>query len=328
MTDFELRVLKEEEFVKWDEFVETSPQGSIFSSSLWLNVLNNAHDGKAEILGVFNKGELVSGILVFIRQKGPFKAVAYPPLTPFTSVLFREPKTKRLSKIESSQKDIINLLSGYLIKNYNYISLLLDPIVMDIRPFLWLGWKPSVNYTYEADLSNIGELWDSLGKDAKYEVNKGKKSGLSIKEDDDIAKFYNLYEKTFLKQNMQVPIKKDFICSLFNILQKENKCKLYFATAKEGIAASAIVIWDNKKAYYLLAASNPKIKIGAPSFLLWNMFEDMSKKFKKMDLVGANTQHIIKFKREFATRLEPYYSLEKCSSFFTGLVYNIYKNAN
>ena len=324
MADFELRILNEEEFVKWDEFVEASPQGSIFSRSLWLNVLNNAHDGKAEILGVFKKDELVSGVLLFIRKKGPFKVVAYPPLTPFTTVLFKESETRRLSKVESFRKDILNLISGYLIKNYNYISLLLDPTVIDIRPFLWLGWKPNVNYTYETDLSNIGELWGSLCKDVKYEVNKGKKSGLRIQEEDDISKFYGLYEKTFSKQDMQAPIKKDFIESMFNILNKENKCKLYFAKAKEEITASALVIWDNKKAYYLLAASNPEIKIGAPSFLLWNIFEDMSKKFKKMDLVGANTPHIVKFKRDFATKLVPYYSLEK-SSMFIKFLFSIYK---
>jgi lipid II:glycine glycyltransferase (peptidoglycan interpeptide bridge formation enzyme) len=326
MENLNIRELAEKQFSSWDNFVEESSNGSIFSSSLWLKVLNKAHDGKAEILGVFNGNELVSGILLFVRKKGMFKVAAYPPLTPFTSVLFKEPDTKRISKIESQQKVIMNSLLEYLIKRYNYTSISMDPSIADIRPFLWRGWEPNINYTYEVNLANTDELWNNLDKDVKYEINKGKKLELNISNNKDISEFYGLYEKTFSKQNMNVPIKEEFIKSMVEILQKENKCKTYFATTKKNeLAASAIAIYDNKKAYYLLAASNHEIKAGAPSFLLWHIFKDLSKKFKKMDLVGANTPQIVNFKRQFATRLVPYYSIENYNSLILKYLIKIYK---
>ena len=251
--------------------------------------------------------------------------MAYPPLTQFTTLLFKESATSKFSKIESSQKKIIMLVDEYLNKKYSYIALQLEPSIKDLRSFLWLGWKSSVHYSYEIDLSNIKDLWGKLDKDAKYEVNKAKKNNVDINQSDSIDKFLILYEKTFMKQNLKIPIDKDFIKEMFEILSKKNKCKLYLAKTKENVIISgALIIWDHKKPHYLLAASDPNIKIGGNYLLLWHILEDMSKKFNKMDLGGANIPNIIKFKREFATNLVSYYIVEKYSSIFIKLLHKLY----
>jgi len=323
--NLEIRELGENDLKAWDDFVERSPQGSIFSSSSWFKVLNEAHDGTSEILVVFKNGRIVGGILIFVRKKSIFKVVGLPPLTPFTSVLFDESNLKKLPKIESQQKIIIKAISDYLIKKYGFISISLQPNVGDIRQFLWCGWNAIVNYTYESEIRNLKELWNNLGKDARTTINKGKHNGLTI-SNGDISDFYGLYVKTFSRQNLGTPIKEDFIKKLYCILSKNNKCKLYFSKTKEGKnAASALVVWDNKKAYYLLAASDPEIKEGAPSFLLWKIIEDISKSFEKLDLVGANTPHIVKFKNEFATKLVPYYGVEKYNSLILRYLVKVYK---
>ncbi|MBS3096349.1 GNAT family N-acetyltransferase, partial [Candidatus Woesearchaeota archaeon] len=311
MADFEVREIKESEFSAWDKFVEESKQGTLFSTSLWMEVLNKHKGGKAKLLGIFSSNELVSGILLYERKKAFFDIMAYPPLTPFTPIIFKETKTPKFSKIESSQKKIINEVNGYLAKNYNFIALQLEPSIKDIRPFLWLGWKSSVSYTYEMDLTNIGDLWEKIDKDAKYEINKAKKSNVEVSDGIDMGKFLVLYEKTFLKQNLKIPLDKYFIEEMFKILSGKNKCKLYYAKTADGeIISGALCVWDNKKSYYLLAANDPKINIGANYLLLWHIIQDMSKRCKVIDLVGANIPDIAKFKREFATNLVPYYIVE------------------
>ena len=326
MADLEIREIKESEFPLWDKFVEDSEQGTLFSTSLWLEVLNKYPDGKAKLIGVFGSNELLGGILLYDREKTFLNIMAYPPLTPFTTILFKESKTSKLSKIESSQKKIITLINDYLNKNYNYIALQLEPSITDIRHFLWTGWKSSVNYTYEIDLSNIKYLWEKIDKDAKYEINKAKKSNVEVSESNDIDEFLVLYEKTFLKQNLKMPLNKDFLKEMFEILSRKNKCRLYLAKTKENeIISGALTTWDDKKSYYLLAASDPVAKLGANYLLLWHIIEDMSRKFNKMDLVGANIPNIIKFKREFATKLVSYYVVEKYSSFFVKVLDKLYR---
>ena len=325
MADLEIREIMESEFSAWDRFVEESKQGTLFSTSLWMEVLNKYPDGKAKILGIFSPNDIISGILLYERRKAFIDVMAYPPLTPFTTILFKESDTSKFSKIESSQKKIIMLVDGYLNKKYNYFALQLEPSIKDTRPFLWLGLKSSVNYTYEIDLSNIKDIWEKIDKDAKYEINKAKKSNVDVSQSTSIDKFLILYEKTFMKQNLKAPINKDFIKKMFEILSKKNKCRLYLAkTSEDAIISGALVVWDHKQPYYLLAASDPGINIGGNYLLLWHVIEDMSKKFNKMDLVGANIPNIIKFKREFATNLVSYHTVEKYSSAFIRLLHKLY----
>jgi len=174
MVDLEIREIKESEFATWDKFVENSKQGTLFSTSLWLEILNKYPDVNAKLLGIFRSNELLSGILLYERKKTFLNIMVYPPLTPFTSIIFRESKTSKFSKIESSQKKIISLVSDYLIKNYNYVALQLEPSIKDVRSFLWLGWKSSISYTYEIDIRNIKDLWAKIDKDAKYEIEKAR----------------------------------------------------------------------------------------------------------------------------------------------------------
>ena len=174
MENLEVREIKENEFLIWDSFIEKSKQGTLFSTSLWMGILNKYPDGKAKLLGIFRSNELVGGILLYERRKAFFNIMAYPPLTPFTPIIFKVSNTSKFSKIESSQKRIITLVDDYLSKRYNYIALQLEPSIEDIRPFMWLGWKSSANYTYEIDLSDIKALWEKMDKDAKYEINKAR----------------------------------------------------------------------------------------------------------------------------------------------------------
>ena len=221
---------------------------------------------------------------------------------------------------------IITLVDDYLSKRYNYIALQLEPSIEDIRPFMWLGWKSSANYTYEIDLSDIKALWEKMDKDAKYEINKARKNSIQIVHGDNMEQFLILYEKTFAKHKSKVPLNKEWIKDMFKTLSKEKKCRLYYAkSSKEEIISSALTVWDNKKAYYLLAVSEPKVSIGSNYLLLWNVIDEMSKKFTVMDMVGANIPNIAKFKREFATKLTSYYTVEKYSSYLVKILERVYR---
>jgi hypothetical protein len=71
-------------------------------------------------------------------------------------------------------------------------------------------------------------------------------------------------------------------------------------------------MWDTKRAYYIFGASNPeKIGDGASSLTLWTAFENLSPRFKEIDMVGANDYKIALFKRGFGGRLVPYFLVAK-----------------
>ena len=53
MGNFKFRNLEKNEYEMWNEFVDKSPQGSIFAKTFWLDAVGT----KYNILGCFDKGD-------------------------------------------------------------------------------------------------------------------------------------------------------------------------------------------------------------------------------------------------------------------------------
>lgn len=328
--ELSVRILKKEEYDMWDNFVEESEQNSIFSKSFWADNICDYTKNKFHIYGVFNKNnELVAGLPLYSRRKGMFLIAIYPPITPFMGVVYAKRKTDSFSKIESYQREVVSALNERIKKDFDYVTLALHPTIIDVRPFKWEGWTIDVAYTYNANLSDIKLLWEQIDKDTKYDIKKAEKNDLVFFESDDIKNFYEIYSSTYSRQKITAPVPEDFIAGLYKKLKSKNLCKLYFVKKGSELIASAIVVFDSKMAYYLLAASNHEFKqYKASSLLLWKILENVSRKYKEIDLVGANTPNIISFKRGYVSKLVPYYVASKSSSSFMKFLIGFYKLAN
>ncbi|MFQ5787156.1 MAG: lipid II:glycine glycyltransferase FemX [Thermodesulfobacteriota bacterium] len=297
--DFEIREINNLKL--WDDFVEKSEQGTLFSSSIWARILNKYPDGNAKIIGVFDNNKLIAGMQVFERERSFLKIMAYPPLTPFTTPIFENIRG-------------LILLRKYLENKYHYIALQLEPSIKDINEFR--GWANKKLYTYEIDTKK--RLEENFSKAVRYEFRKAEKKGIVVEKSNDIEKFIDFYEETFQRQNLSVPINTDFIKEMFKILKEENKCEL-FMTQYSG----ALIVFDHRKAYYLMASS--KYPNFSSSYLvLKEVIKEISARFEKLDLVGANIPRIAKFKRKFATKLVEYNLVEWYSSIMIRMIKYIY----
>ena len=55
----------------WDDFVAASPQGTVFSTTEWLNAASSAQGGEPHIMGVWKEDQLIAGIsFVFCDSAG------------------------------------------------------------------------------------------------------------------------------------------------------------------------------------------------------------------------------------------------------------------
>ena len=248
----EIRELREGNFESWDNFVETSPHANIFSSSRWKKIIEDSTLYKGKILAFFRANEIVAGCLLFSIKKGPFEIIYQPPLTPFTTLLFEQKKTNKLSKTESFEKEIIEKLDE-IVNRYSYAFLVMHPMIKDIRPFTFRKWQSKVNYTYLIDISDIKKLWENVDKAAKYDIKKAGEMGLEVTVSDDVGSFYSIYKKTFERQGLKKFPSKNLV---ENILKIKNS-RLYVVKKTDKIIAGAVVILDKNVAYYLLAASDP-----------------------------------------------------------------------
>lgn len=199
--------------VEWDELNRKSEQGTIFSSTKWLDLF-----GGYELKGVYKKDNLIGGIADFGEAK---------PLTPFQSVL----------TLKNPQQVMEALDVKYVVNHYT---------LPDIRPFLWKGYKPLVRYTYI-----VRPEWGLLDKDTrnlvrKYDLPIGSDFGY-------LDALYSLtFERKGLQRPIDSAFLKK-VCDMGTIytcdgaavvIIRDEKRSYYIIGASDGTGTSSYLLWN------------------------------------------------------------------------------------
>jgi hypothetical protein len=249
----------------WDKFVEDSPQGTIFSSTKWCYLFEH----KFSIYGCFKGNELQAGLIGFQTKKG-FYSGGYP-VTQFQGICFKEGMEDKYN--------IVDLLLGII----PYPATILNSYyATDIRPFLWEDWKPIVRYTYLIKDPCLSKL----EKDTRYDITHNDDEV----RDGDIFSFYKLYEQTFKRKGLPIPVSFEWMTRFYI----EFDCIIKMTDHN-----AAMVVTDNKRAYYIFGASDGT---KSSAKVVWETI----KGFPEVDCVGANSKEIALYKRGFNGKLMPY----------------------
>ena len=113
--EYEIRALDQSEFARWDEFVQKSPQGTLFHTTLWLE----ASGVPFRLLGCFRGSEMHGGCAIGIvgrRTAGR----PYPSLTPYLGVLYPLSDAKYVTEI-SNNKEIGSAFAVFLRSEFDSV---------------------------------------------------------------------------------------------------------------------------------------------------------------------------------------------------------------
>ena len=262
----------------WDALVTASPQGSIFSTAKWMNLFNVPY----KLWGVYKGDELIGGWGGFEEPQ---------PLTPFQSIIIKEPMGMNYTSIMSRHIEVAKCLMSVLPKQfYNSYA------YTDIRPFKWVkNWQIDIKYSYLVDISDMAGAWHRMDKDARNTINTA--DAMIIHQP--IEGFIPLYQQVFIRKNLPIPVSDKFLRN--------------FATRMNPViigtdSTVAIAIRDNKRAYYILGAS---LGEGITPYVLWSLFVEMSARTKEIDLCGANDESIALYKRAMGGKLISYLGVKR-----------------
>ena len=298
----------------WDDFVNASEQGCVFSSSLWLDTLNMPW--KAYCFGNGKKDIKAAILLIFDDNN----ECIFPDFTPFFSVLI-----SNIKKATQSGKDeaIIKYLTPIieeLNRKYGEIRITCHPTFIDLRPFLWSTFLEKstydffIKYTYIINSKeNENILFEKLDKKTRYSIKMGTKYNFTIVKNNNIEEFVELYLHTFERQGITVPeTRLDIIKKIYeNICLTGNGC-LYVAKKEKRLLSACMFIWDKKCSYYLFGANSEEgRKSNVGHALLWEIIKIQLKKGLAVDFVGCNSPERARFKRSFNGTLTPYYLLQR-----------------
>lgn len=315
MEGISVRQLGINEYNLWDELVSTSPQGTIFHSTDWLQTNSESLQSKIILLGAFDRDQLVGGCCLYEhRTRYRLKiAVTNVPLTPYSGFLVRHCESGKVDEQERWNSSIISAVSEKIhCLRYLQIRIVNTPALMDNRPLLRGGWKPSVHYTYLLPLDPDPST--SFSRTVERNIKKAHKEGIYISTNYDPEVMWELQVKTYGKQNLDVPYPKKQLFKLIDMVLRTNRGGMWMATTCNGTPVSAeCIIWDKQGAYRWLAASDPDyLNTGATYLLLSEVIKSLRPlNTDRLYMMAANTDKLSTFASNFNPRLIPYYGFIK-----------------
>ena len=322
--DIEIRELNDNEHKAWDKIVDNSPQGTIFSKTIFSEALNQVTGKGYTIYGIFKNTNLIGGCPIWAKKKFGFNMAVLPPLIPYSGIILKSQGSKYSSQNESLQLKIENLVCQKLSTVYDYVYLAHHPTLQDIRGFVWNGWRIHVRYTYVIDLKDYS--LEKIDPFTRRRIKKATEYGVKISESNDIGRVADLVEKSYRRHSVTPPFPKHYLIGLFD----RGMYQLFIAQNPNGdILSGMIVVKDPPVAYGGILGSEPEaLKTGVNSLLLWSVLSNLTTEFEQFDFMGANVQSIAKFKSNFGGNLIPYYVCEKYKLHFITLLrgYRFIKN--
>jgi len=272
-----------------------------------------------EVLCIHNGNEVIGIWPLYIRQKGPWKIICNPPLTPYCGPFLiypEEQKTERKIAFENKHyKEMINQCPDFALFDLN-----LPLYFKNSLEFHWNAFQDRKRFTYLIDLSIAeDQLWSNLKESTRRQVMKAQKT-LKLKAHENFHQLEKNVQSSFEKQSRAYPISDpDLMQRLNNYVQKHDCGQLWTAYEENKAHASLLMLYDKDSAYYLMGGAESSLKnSGAMSLLIWKAILTAKEKgLSTFNTEGSTNPKIEPFLRGFGGELTAFSNLyQEGSKFF------------
>ena len=324
MSEFQTRFLTEDEFPLWDQLVEESENGTLFHTVTWNRQACSLDPGiTLKVIGCFKGNEIVGGTIAGCRRRMGFQVMVTPYASPFYGVLIKERDTQFISKALSYRKEVLESLLSFIESEIHIGSYAFPPGFIDIREFIWRGYRPEVIFTYRVKLNDSTRLFEGFLPSLKRQIRKGEKLDYELIEgegDTQLSEVHDLILTSYKRQGHSFRFSRDRFISF--VLEPGLKDHLRtYLIRHEGLPVSGLVLLiDGQTAYYWLAGGDHQyFNTGLNQVLLWKVLQQIQEEgISRFDFMGANTPSISNYKSGFNFPLVPYYRVSYESSRLAG----------
>lgn len=305
----------------WDQFVNTSPYGTIYSNSSFLSAVRQP----LSLWRCYKKSQLIGQIVTGETQCG--SSTCRLPFVVYSGIIVSVPgKNTNPAQLYSENFRLTSAALIHLNEIYETVELAMCPQFEDMRPFQWFNYntnlpkfKLDLRYTSYVTLQKLdsdaelekNQMYINCSKSRRQEIRYGLKSGLVTKPFQDIEEFLLLYKKTFLRQSIDVSIcDLNTIRSILESLYSSNQLYMWGTyTSNRELANVCVFGLDSKRAYYLFGASDPALRNSyAGTYGLFQSLNNLSLLgVREVDLEGVNSPSRGYFKLSFGGSMVQYY---------------------
>lgn len=311
-----VRYLDPSEYERWDQFVDTSRLGSIYSLSFFLQAFCRAFGTGFRILGVFKNNEIVGGIGLHTKPGKYGDMVHIRPMLYYNGLVIDDFESKYPSITTSRQNEVVRAILDELEGGqYAFAEIASTYPFNDFRPFLARGWRVWPRYTYIVSIADLDRQWEHVEQNARRLISRCEREGMMLERSDDVDAFYTMNLNTYRRKGVDPYVSREKFAQLYGALAEKQACQIYFAVTREGKrAAGQMALFTRHPATHSwLAGSQPEfLQSGASAFLRWKVFEDLSTRgYQYNDLTDAMNEKVARFKGQFGGRLEPSFVIYK-----------------
>jgi len=300
---------------KYRKFCKTEKDIPIFSKDWWLDSVCGYDNWDVIII---EKGGNIMATMPYHLRDGKFgtKIISNPILTQVLGIYFKYPPKQKYYKKLSFEKEMIEKIVKEL-PEYSKFNMTFNHDTTNLLPFHWNDFDVNVKYTYIIKDISIEDLSKNFETDIRRRRRrKADEAGVVVYESEDIKKFYEVNEMTFVRQNRTIPYSFEFIENLYKNCKDHNACKMYFVKdIDDNIIACNFLIYDEQTVYYLMGGIDPKYKdMGGMDVVQYESIKFALSNDKVFDFEGSMVESIEKYFRSFGAIQTPYFKVSKTNS--------------
>jgi hypothetical protein len=306
----------------WDQFVENSPQGTLFHKWDFLKIVEK-HSGFQLLPYAIFSGNKLRCILPFfitrrlgltlIRSPPPDAQIPYlgPAFDPSVAGLRAHKKQKIFQQVTDEVCKEIDKISP------NYVSFNTVPNFIDVRTFAWKNYKVQLVFTFAIDLEKpIEQIWSGFGHTCKNGIKHFSALSPHVEQTHDISSMLGMWRERRKERGERQNLFSDRY--LEDVVAAFPQRVTVHSVSIDGRVAGATACCALREDRYGLwiGGVNARKDLSTNEFLTWEIIQHAkSEGFKALEVMGAHDPpRLTSFKSKFDPVLEPYCSVDKADA--------------
>jgi hypothetical protein len=300
--------MKAQTRVKYVNFSSAQADFPVFMEDWYLDAVCGAGNWDSVILE--QAGQVIALWSFFIKKRWGVTYVSMPVLGrfmgPFIGSGYRE--EVRMAGILERLSAMLPRFAG-LSQDFHYN-------IRNWLPLYWSGFRQTVRYSYQVDLSDMAACWQGLASDYRNQKIPRASEAVVVSTGDNLEAFFRVHEKSFHRRGIRSGITYALLQKIDSALRERNQRAIFFATDRQtgDIHAVSYLIWDRRSAYYLLAGDDPAFRSsGAGILLVWEAMNYTSNSLglPLFDFSGSMIKSVERVRRQFGAKQQMYFRLER-----------------
>ena len=309
---------------RWDQFVETSPQGSLFHKWDLLKTLERHSQYRFLPYCIYSGDELrcIFPFFLWRERFGLTNLCSPPPFRLGTQIPYGGPAfDPSVQALKASAKEkILNQVTDELCREIdtiapNFVLIAPVPNFIDMRFFMWKNFTARLGFTYVIDLErSLDEIWASFSKSCRKKIKRVSAYSPEIQQTNDVSALLDIWRPRFSELGMEVPLISDSY--LKELVAAYPRDVMLYTLSIDGRLATAQACCVTQKERYCtwIGGVNLRKDLDVNEYLIWELVQRAkSEGFKKLDL-GEPDARISSNKAKFDPVLEPFCFVERTNT--------------